>query len=56
MIGVTHYATGLTEDDVRDIRYLAGSGVRQKEIGRRYGIKQQAVSDIVRRRNWSSVA
>jgi len=43
----------LTPEDVKSIRDEYSRGhTTQKALGLRYGIKQQAVSDIIRRRNW----
>lgn len=55
MIGERHYGAKVTEDDVREIRRLAASGVFQDDIASRFGLKQGSVSDIVRRKSWASV-
>lgn len=44
----------LTEAQVREVRDL--DGISQKEIGRRYGITQSAVSLIRNRKNWKEAA
>ena len=41
----------LTHDDILEIRSLSGA-LPQSEIARRFGICQQTVSDIVRRKRW----
>ncbi len=42
----------ISDADAIEIRRLASGGMKQKEIGKRFGIKQQAVSYIVLRRGW----
>lgn len=54
--GETHGIAKLTEDDVRQIRVIyAAGGISQAALGRRYGVTQSAVKDIVRRINWPHV-
>ena len=43
----------LTEDDVREIRVLLGTGIIQKEIAERFGISQITISRIKRKQAWS---
>lgn len=45
----------LTEAGVRTIREGAAGGITQRELARRFGVTQAAISSIVRRRNWSRV-
>jgi hypothetical protein len=46
----------LTEQDVRDIFACCRSGrVSQRELARRYGVKQQAISKIARRQRWAHI-
>ncbi len=45
----------VTEQQVREIRVLAGFGMPQAKIGMQYGVKQKAVSQIVRRESWSHI-
>lgn len=46
----------LTEDQVREIRALARSGVVQREIARRFGIDQKTAGQVIRRKTWKHVA
>jgi group I intron endonuclease len=56
MVGSKNGNSKITEKDVRDIRALYAEGqLSQEEIGRRYGIIQNAVSKIVLRRIWKHV-
>jgi hypothetical protein len=50
--GSRHALAKLTDDQVREIRKLAGT-VPQTELARRYGIGQPLVSRIVRREKWA---
>jgi hypothetical protein len=54
--GEIHPRARLTNEDVHEIRRLAIAGVHQQEIGRRYGIRQGHVSNIVTRRQWGHLA
>lgn len=42
----------LAAEEVREIRRLAASGVRQREIAERFSISRITVSDIHRRKSW----
>jgi len=42
----------LAADDVREIRRLAASGVRQRDIAERFNVSRVTVSDIHRRKSW----
>lgn len=53
--GEWHYATKLTEEDVRQIRLLAKDGTPHPRIAERFDITRSAVSSIVRRKNWKCV-
>lgn len=53
--GEKHISTGLTEDDVRQIRYFGYTDMTKKAIGERFGISRQAVTDILLKRTWSHV-
>ena len=46
----------ITEEDVPAIRALYATGMRQADVGRRFGISRQAVSRIVRGETWRTVA
>jgi hypothetical protein len=51
--GRKNYMVKLTENQVHEIRNLAsGSGLSQREIGKRFGICQQQVCEIARRKAW----
>lgn len=52
--GEKHYSAKITEDDVREIRRLAGT-VKVKDLAERYGIAGSNVSAIVRRKTWKHV-
>ena len=56
MIGDRNHATKLTPEAVREIRrrYAAG-GVKQWDLAREYGVRQAALSAIVRRVTWKHV-
>jgi hypothetical protein len=45
----------LKETDIPEIRRLLAAGVKQKEIGRRFGVGRQAIGDIKSGRNWGHV-
>lgn len=45
----------LKNAEVLEIRRLAASGEKQKDIGRRFGIAQPTVSEIVARRRWPHI-
>lgn len=54
--GEDHSCAVFTEGDVRDIRSLFASGsYSMRAIGRRYGVRHQHISDIVRRRIWKHI-
>lgn len=55
-IGEGHHSAKLTEDDIRQIRALAASGVFQRVIAEQYGVTQTNVGQIVRRKTWTHVA
>jgi hypothetical protein len=42
-----------TEAAILSIRGMARNGISQSRIGAVYGVKQQTISDIVRRRSWA---
>jgi predicted XRE-type DNA-binding protein len=47
-----HRDTKLRENDVAEIRRLVSSGVTQAEAGRRFGVTQAHVSNIVNGHAW----
>ncbi len=51
--GAAHPGARLSEDQVREIRVLAETGISQAEIGARFGVTQANVSSIVNRRSWT---
>ena len=54
--GSQHGRAKITEDDVREIRRLYGTGkYRQKDLADRFGIDQTKVSLIILRKNWAHV-
>ena len=53
--GSRNNAAKITENDVRKIRRLAASGISQRELAKRFAIKDAAVSKIVLRRTWNHV-
>ena len=53
--GALNPRTRLTEDDVREIRRVAASGTRHRDIAMNYGLTRGAVSHLVRGFTWSHV-
>jgi len=51
--GEDHPAAVLNEVQIREIRALAMTRVKQLDIGQHFGVTQQMVSYIVRRKSWS---
>ena len=45
----------ITSLDAQEIRFLYGLGHTQKELGKRFGLCQQTVSQIVTREKWTHV-
>lgn len=54
-LGETHYASKLTEADVRLIRARVSSGEFHHTVAADYGINRQQVTKIVNRQAWRSV-
>lgn len=54
-MGERHYATNLTEDDVRQIRAAVRRGERHDDIAKRYGICRPNVSMIASGKTWRHV-
>lgn len=51
--GEQHPSSKLTWADVREIRFMHTWGfITQRELARRYGISDMAMSNLLRRRNW----
>lgn len=53
--GTRHWKAVLEEQDVRKIRALYASGVRQTSLAVEFGVTQTQVSNIVRRKSWAHV-
>lgn len=53
--GVGHFAAKISSKDVRMIRILGAIGIKQKSIGKRFGINQQNVSLICSRKAWKHI-
>lgn len=53
--GEDNHNTPLTTEDVREIKRAALAGTSQRELGRRYGVSQAAISNIVRGKTWKHV-
>jgi hypothetical protein len=53
--GPKRHSAKLTESDVREIRQLAASGMPQSDIGKRFGVHEDTVIRIVRRKTWQNV-
>lgn len=51
--GKRHGNSKLTPEKVKQIRYLAGSGVFHKDIAARMGVSRATVSDIASGKRWS---
>jgi DNA invertase Pin-like site-specific DNA recombinase len=54
--GVTNYGAKLTDEHVQEIRRAHANGSRQRTIANAYGISQQTVSRIVRRKLWKHLS
>lgn len=50
--GEKHALSKLTEEQVLEIRKRAEAGENQTKLGAEFGVCQEAVSDIKRRKNW----
>ena len=55
-VGETVGTAKLTEYAVREIRVLAGYGVRQRELATQFGVHQVTVSNVVCGKTWRHVA
>lgn len=53
--GISHFLTELTEDDIRQIRYLGQTNISHKDIGKRFDITRMSVNDIIHKRTWAHV-
>lgn len=50
--GETHPKTILTEENVKEIRFLGQGWMKQKEIAEKFGISRSSVEDIIHRKSW----
>lgn len=55
ILGERHPSAKLTVSDVLEIRALAKQGMRQREIGLKYGVNQNCISRIVSRARWKHI-
>jgi hypothetical protein len=46
----------LTEEDVSEIRRLAGDGVKHAELAARFGFTRQNIGAVIHRRSWRHLA
>jgi hypothetical protein len=53
--GADHYAAKLTDDDVREIRRLATTGMLQREIAALFNIERVEANRIINRKRWAHV-
>lgn len=54
--GAANGCAKLSEKDVKEIRFLAGNGQPQRDIGLAYGVTLSTVSNIANRKSWAHVA
>lgn len=52
MEGENHFASKLTEKDVKNIRRLGKNGMSQMDLSRQYGISQSNVWSILKDKTW----
>jgi hypothetical protein len=52
--GASNANAKLTEQDVREIRFIGGSGISQRALGLLYGVGQTQVGRILRGTRWAS--
>mgnify|MGYP001585956411 CR=1 FL=1 len=53
--GSKHPAAKLTENDVLDIRWLYGMGVRQFVLAKEYELDRTTIRDLVHRHHWNHI-
>lgn len=53
--GSKHPVSKLSEEDVMDIRWMYGLGVRQFVLAKEYAIDPTTIRDIVHRRHWKHI-
>lgn len=52
MIGTTNGRAKISDSDVIEIRKLSGTGPTQRQIGEKFGISNQTVSNIITKKSW----
>jgi hypothetical protein len=53
--GEGHYATPFTENDIRQIRYLAHCGLTSQHIANKYGVCRQSIDNIINYKTWKHI-
>lgn len=53
--GSGNWAAKLNDDDIMDIRIVHSFGASQRDIGKAFGVRQQAISKICRFQRWSHI-
>lgn len=53
--GEAHGWHKLTNDDIREIRKLRASGVKEREVAKRFGVCRNTIGNIISGRSWSHV-
>jgi len=53
--GERHWRSVLTPKDIRAIRMLAKSGIRQKDLAEQFNVAGPTISNIVTGKTWSHV-
>jgi hypothetical protein len=54
-VGERHGCAKMTDEKVREIRKLRSQGLRLKQIGEMFGVRESTISLIVNRRTWPHV-
>jgi hypothetical protein len=54
-LGESHHQAKLGVEDVRKIRVLAGRGVSQSRIAKRFGMSQSSIGSIIRGETWKEI-
>lgn len=55
LIGSTNGISRLVETDIPVIRNLAKKGMKQKEIGRIFGVHRRTITDVLIKKTWTHV-
>lgn len=53
--GENHFRSFISGDDVRQIRHLGLTDMSKREIGEKFGMSRQAVTDILYKRTWAHI-